>query len=205
MEIIKKHDITLYGSTGELNIVLRPLCDDHLPLLYKWNADPEILYWDGSDDEAYDAETVHHIYGTVSNTTRSFCFLIEAEGVPVGECWLQKMNLQAILDKYPEDADVRRIDMIIGEKAYWNRGIGSTFIRMLVDFAFDCEGVEYLHGSICDFNTRSQRVFEKNGFTLFLRESSEDAPSHGKEDFHYRITKDEFIKRKQMNNIEQLR
>ena len=45
MSIIKTHDITLYGGNDEYNIVLRPLCDEHLPYLYKWNADPEVLYW----------------------------------------------------------------------------------------------------------------------------------------------------------------
>lgn len=43
MGIIKSHDITLRG--GDTEIVLRPLRDEHLPLLYKWNADPEVLYW----------------------------------------------------------------------------------------------------------------------------------------------------------------
>ena len=43
MSIIKSHDITLYGG-NETNIVLRPLRDEHLPLLYKWCADPNVLY-----------------------------------------------------------------------------------------------------------------------------------------------------------------
>ena len=63
MSIIKTHDITLYGG-NDIDIVLRPLCDDHLPLLYKWNSDPEVLYWsDGEDVQAHSAETVHNIYG----------------------------------------------------------------------------------------------------------------------------------------------
>ena len=69
MSIIKTHDVTLYGGTGEYDVILRPLCDDHLPLLYKWNADPEILYWtEGGEDveRSYDADTVHHIYGGIS-------------------------------------------------------------------------------------------------------------------------------------------
>jgi len=37
MSIIKTHDVTLYGG-NDVDIVLRPLCDDHLPLLYKWCA-----------------------------------------------------------------------------------------------------------------------------------------------------------------------
>ena len=44
MSIIKTHDVTLYGR-NKTSIVLRPLCDDHLPYLYKWCADPDMLYW----------------------------------------------------------------------------------------------------------------------------------------------------------------
>ena len=44
MNIIITHDINLYGG-NDTDIILRPLCDDHLPLLYKWCADPEVLYW----------------------------------------------------------------------------------------------------------------------------------------------------------------
>ena len=112
MSIIKTHDTTLYGG-NDIDIVLRPLCDEHLPLLYKWCADPEVLYWTeggiNDTDLSYGADTVHAIYGGVSQN--AFCFLVEADGVPVGECWLQKMNLPEIKAMYPETLDVRRIDM----------------------------------------------------------------------------------------------
>ena len=44
------HEYILRSPEGGL--VLRPLTDEHLPLLYKWNADPEVVYWsdDGNDD-----------------------------------------------------------------------------------------------------------------------------------------------------------
>ena len=137
MNIIKTHDITLYGGNNT-DIILRPLSDDHLPYLYKWCADPEVLYWTegGTADTnlSYGPETVHQIYGGVSQN--ALCFLIEVDGVPIGEYWLQRMNLPDVKAMYPEALDVRRIDMCIGEKAYWNCGIGTQFIGMLVDFAF---------------------------------------------------------------------
>jgi len=102
MSIIKTHDITLYGESSS-NIILRPLCDEHLPYLYKWCADPEVLYWTegGTDDVnlSYDKETVHQIYGGASQN--ALCFLVEVDGVAVGECWLQKMNLPYVIAMYP--------------------------------------------------------------------------------------------------------
>jgi formate dehydrogenase subunit beta len=38
-------------------------------------------------------------------------FIIEFEGAPIGECWLQRMNLKRILRLYP-GIDCRRIDMM---------------------------------------------------------------------------------------------
>jgi len=35
-----------------------------------------------------------HIYRPVS--ANAFCFIIEVAGQPVGECWLQKMNIPDI-------------------------------------------------------------------------------------------------------------
>jgi RimJ/RimL family protein N-acetyltransferase len=195
VSIIKMHDVTLYGGAGEYNIILRPLCDEHLPLLYKWNADPEVLYWcEDAVVEAYDADTVHDIYGGTSQN--ALCFLIEVNGEPAGECWLQKMNLKHISGMYPRAADVRRIDMMIGEKAYWNRGIGSALAGMLVDFAFIGENVDVLHILVFDFNGRSRRVFEKNGFQVCMREPPAKPSVKVKEEIHLRLTRQEYIERR---------
>lgn len=195
MSIIRTHDSTLYGGTDDMNIVLRPLCDEHFPLLYKWNADPEVLYWtEGGKDIArsYDANTVHRIYGGVSQNAH--CFLIEVDGMPVGECWLQRMNLPDVTAMYP-GLDVRRIDMMIGEKTYWNRGIGTAFIGMLVDFAFCDQYVDVLHCFCEDYNRRSQRMWQKHGFTL-VRTDDLPQPQKGKMQLHYALTRAEFISRR---------
>ena len=192
VSVIKAHATTLYGGTKH-DIVLRPLSDEHLPLLYKWNADPEVLYWtDGGEDKlhSHDKDSVHKIYGGVSQN--AFCFLIETDGVPVGECWLQRMNLKHVLEMYESSVDVRRIDMMIGEKEYWNKGIGSEFIPMLIDFAFNGEQVDVLHCLCEDYNIRSRRMWEKTGFTLILSEDLAQ-PQKGKYQYHYRLTAEDYL------------
>ena len=44
MSIIKTHDITLYGGNDTYKIIFHPLSDEHLPYLYKWNSDAEVLF-----------------------------------------------------------------------------------------------------------------------------------------------------------------
>lgn len=192
MNIIKTHERTLYGGNEQYKIVLRPLSDEHLPYLYKWNADPEVLYWtEGEDVEAYPPEAVHQIYGEISQV--SLCFAIEVNDQIIGECWLQKMNLPEVKKMYAADTDVRRIDMSIGEKAYWGKGIGTLFIGMLVKYAFEFEHVDVLHCFCEDYNIRSRRVWEKNGFRLILTEELLQ-PHKGKLQYHWRLTKDEYRK-----------
>ncbi len=196
MSIIKSHNITLYGGNDEA-IILHPLTDKHLPYLYKWNADPEVLYWTegGTDNRnlSYGPDTVQKIYGGVSQN--AFCFLVEVNGIPIGECWLQKMNLPYVKAMYPEDTDVRRIDMAIGEKAYWNKGIGTQFIGMMIDFAFNGEHVDVLHCFCEDYNVRSRRMWQKHGFILVLSEDLPQ-PQKGKLQLHFRLTRQEYIERR---------
>ena len=92
MSIIKSHHIILYGGNDTYKIILRPLSDKYLPYLYKWNSDPEVLYWtEGEDVESYPPEVIHQIYGGISQN--NLCFLVEVNGKIIGECWLQRMNL----------------------------------------------------------------------------------------------------------------
>lgn len=194
MSVIRTHNHWLSGHSGSRAVVLRPLNDSHLPLLYRWNADPEVLYWtEGGADivRSYDAETVHDIYGGVSQT--GLCFLIVVDEVPIGECWLQPMNLPEVSALYP-GLDVRRIDIMIGEKEYWGQGLGTAVIALLVRFAFEREQVDVLHCLCEDYNLRSQRIWQKNGFTL-VRTDELPQPQKGKLQYHYALTRQEYVDR----------
>ncbi|MFC1948386.1 GNAT family N-acetyltransferase [Chloroflexota bacterium] len=102
------------------------------------------------------------------------------------------MNLENVLAMYDKSVDVRRIDMAIGEKAYWNMGIGSQFIPMIIDFAFNTEYVDVLHCLSEDYNIRSRMMWKKNGFTLILAEEIPQ-PQKGKYQYHYRLTKHAYL------------
>lgn len=195
MSIIRSHEVTLYGG-NDVDVVLRPLSDQHLPLLYRWNADPEVLYWtEGGEDiiRSYDEALVRRIYGGVSQ--HALCFLVEADGASIGTCWLQNMNIEDVQAMYPPGTDVRRIDMAIGEKAYWGKGIGSAFIGMMIDYAFLGEYVDVLHCFSEDYNVRSRRMWEKHGFTL-VKEELLPQPQKGRQQLHYVLTRQEFSKRR---------
>lgn len=161
---LKEHTWTIRGD----RIVLRPMTEDDWNILLKWNSDPEVLYFSEGDDVlAYNLEQVKQIYRGVSQN--AFCFIIEFENTAIGECWLQEMNLERILDKYPGE-DCRRIDLIIGEKELWGQGLGTDVIRTLTRFGFKNEKADIIFAtSIGDHNPRSLKAFQKAGYRIIAK------------------------------------
>ncbi len=88
------------------------MTEEDWEILLKWNSDPEVLYYSEGDNViAYTLEQVQRIYRGISQNAS--CFIIEVDGKSVGECWLQRINLKRILEKYLR-LDCRRIDLMIG-------------------------------------------------------------------------------------------
>ena len=183
---LREHTIKLQG----VRVLLRPMTEDDWDILLRWNNDPEILYFsDGEDISSQSLERVQQIYRRVSQ--KAFCFIIEVDDVPVGECWLQQMNLNRILEKYPEK-DCRRIDLMIGEKTLWGQGLGTDVIGTLTRFGFEVEKADFVFCcGVADYNPRSLRAFEKNGYHI---EAKIEEPPGNKARFSYDlvISREEF-------------
>ena len=159
--------------------------------LLKWNSDPEVLYYsDGNNVTSYSLEEVQDIYRSTSQN--AFCFIIEVDNKPIGECWLQKMSLDDFLKKYT-NSDCRRIDLMIGEKQYWNRGIGTEVIRLLTEFGFQKQGADMIFGChIADYNIRSLRAFQKAGYRVYS-ETKEKPNRKANSTYTVVISRNEFV------------
>lgn len=131
----------------------------------KWNSDAEILFFTEGDNVAeYRFEQVQQIYRFVSQN--AFCFITELNGVPIGECWLQEMNLERILSQY-SNQDCRRVDLMIGEKTLWGQGLGTEVIRLLTKFGFEREKASTIFAcDVADYNVRSIKAFQNAGFEV---------------------------------------
>ena len=187
MDKIQLHNIILKGKTaGGGSVVLRPMTENDWDILFKWNQDPEVLYYsDTGFETSYTMEFTQSIYRGTSKS--AFIFVIEYNGKPIGECWLQRMNLAWILEKFP-DKDCRRIDLMIGEKDHWGKGIGTVVVKLLSDFGFKREKADMIFGChIANYNARSLKVFEKEGFRILRKKK---LPPGGKAKFEYYMIKE---------------
>jgi aminoglycoside 6'-N-acetyltransferase len=158
---LREHEIILQSE----KVILRPMTEGDWNILLKWNSDPDVLFFmEGDDIESYSLKQVQEIYRHTSQN--ALCFIIEFGGNPIGECWLQQMNLSRILRKYP-GLDCRRIDLMIGEKGFWGQGLGTEVIRILTSFAFEQEGADLVFGcDIADENLASRKAFQKIGYQI---------------------------------------
>ncbi len=155
---LREHSVTLLGDT----ITLRPLAERDWETLLRWNDDPAVLYFsEGDDIKSQTVEDLQRIYRPISQ--RAFCFVIEQEERPVGDCWLQEINLGRILER-ERGRDCRRIDLML-ERLSWGRRIGTASVRLLVEFAFTNQRADAVFAcDVGDNNERSQRLFQGRGF-----------------------------------------
>ena len=172
MKVLKQHDVILETVTSKgMSIRLRPMTENDWDTLHKWNNDPDVLFWsEGDDISGWALDDMIQMYRTISE--RAFCFIIEAQDKPIGECWLQQMNLDEISAKHP-GKDLRRMPIMIGEKDFWDKGVGSAVVRALTEFAFLEEGADMMFAcAIKGNNKRSLRAFEKAGYVFYSDEKS---------------------------------
>lgn len=177
MEELIRHNIILQSD----NITLRPMTEGDWNTLLIWNTDPDVLYFtEGDNVENYSLEEIKYIYRYVSQ--KAFCFIIEYNSEPIGECWLQEMNIYRILNKFPR-LDNRRIDIMIGVKSLWNKGLGAKAIELLSKFGFEMQNADNIFAcGVADYNPRAINTFKKLGFELLeIIEQPEDS----KANFYY--------------------
>lgn len=188
MERLREHDVTLRGE----RLVLRPMTERDWDIVQRWESDPEVLYYfDSGWVDSRDLEDTQMIYRGISQA--AFIFIAELDSCPIGVCWLQRMNLRRIIDRFP-GRDLRRIDLAIGEKTLWGQGLGTEMIRMLTQFGFETERCDAIFGcGIGDYNPRSRRAFEHVGYTVFC-ENPQPEGSKAKVEYDLMLTRKSYLR-----------
>lgn len=184
---LRPHTVILRGK----RVTLRPMTEDDWPVLLQWNSDPEVLYFaEGADVQSYTLEQIQDIYRGISQ--KALCFIAEVDQRPIGEGWLQEMNLTHIRERHPGQ-DCRRIDLMIGDKTLWGHGLGSEVIALLTAFAFQTEKADMVFGcSIADYNPRSLRAFAKSGYQVVEKIKEPDGHK-AQYSYDVRLTQEQFL------------
>jgi RimJ/RimL family protein N-acetyltransferase len=147
--------------TGEL-VVLRGLEREDLKLMHKWLNDEEVMEWaNSSPDNIASMEFIEKTYEQDlkgENYTRCMYIVVEKKtGKPVG--WTS-------IRWFPPTDTTCEIGLVIGEKQFRGKGLGTEVTRLLVRQAFDQLNMHKVE-LICRPENKAEMKVAKNcGFKL---------------------------------------
>ena len=165
---LREHGVVLRDGVLEL----RPFTESDWHVAASWLTDERVLWFSEGDDvpDRPLAET-QSIYRAVSQAAD--IFLILDRGTPIGDGWVQRMNLARIIDRFGDNT--ARIDLQLAVDS-WGRGIGTRAIRSLTAHAFE-RGFDLAFGvDIGDYNERSRQAFLRARYVPWRRVKTPGAP-----------------------------
>lgn len=170
------------------DVTLRPLATTDLDTCYTWEYNIELAMlagWTPPLAKTAFKQKFEQRINEPKDEMKYFAFDYESQFVGV-------LQLAAI-DHYEKRAV---ISIFIGPKELWGRGIGSTALRLLLDYAFTVQGLERVSCEVYGFNTRSQHLMEHVGFQKEGILRQHDLQNGKRQDLHvYGILKPEFYER----------
>lgn len=132
---------------------------------FEWHQDLELVWLVDGNKEPYTLDRLNRMYGYLA--TNGECYFIEIfedeQFIPIGDVTL-----------FADDFAIS-----IGDKQYWNKGIGTKVLQRMVERAREVGLEEILVEEIYDWNTGSRKLFEKCGF---------EAVEKKKKGWSYRLT-----------------
>ncbi len=136
------------------HVVLVPIEKEHLPNYVRWFADAEVLAYFGSylpmnlaDEESW--------YEAQNQNPNVVNFAIEVASQHIGGTGFFDLNNRH------QRAEV---GLFIGEKSFWNQGLGQDVLKTMVAYGFDYLNLHRIYLRVFPENERAVRAYEKVGF-----------------------------------------
>jgi len=166
-------------------IILRPATLGDLALLRAWDEKPHVLLSDPNDDWAWETELTR-------NPPWREQLIAEQSGRPIG--FIQIIDPALEESHYWGDvpANLRAIDIWIGDEADLGKGYGTQMMRLALARCFAAPEVTGVLIDPLTSNTRSHRFYQRLGFEpIGIRQFGQD------ECLVHQITRETFLARDQ--------
>ena len=154
MEIIKEKEISL-----------RLLNEQDKNLLLKWLTDERVLnFWEGKS-AVFDLDRITEgFYG--EENVEVIRTIIEYQGQAIGYLQMYKLDNEALEEYSYQSINkvIYGVDQFIGEPEYWNKGIGTKFMKLVLQYLTNSKGAEIVILDPHADNPRAIRCYEKVGF-----------------------------------------
>ncbi|MBR6292641.1 MAG: GNAT family N-acetyltransferase [Bacteroidales bacterium] len=139
-------------------ILLRLWHDDDAEALFKYASDPEVGPRAGWPSHKSVEESLE-IIRTIFHSDHMWAMVLKATGEPIG-CMGYFVHGESNINIGVNDAEVG----YWVARPYWNQGLCTETLRMLIDYCFNVNGFQTLWADFFPENPASGRVMEKCGF-----------------------------------------
>lgn len=150
-------------TSGDVNI--RPMLDtdSDYQLMTKWFSDPRVYEFVYGKPKNLKWVKKKYSPRIKKEENVNACF-IEFKNQPIG--YIQYFNIKKYEKDYEMEntQDVWAIDMWIGEPEFWEKGIGTKSLKLVVDYVFKKEKAKKIIIDPHTDNPRAIHVYEKAGF-----------------------------------------
>lgn len=139
-------------------IVLRPISEKDISEMLKWINNPDVTQYMTVYMPVYEDEEKRWIEDLSKRKQEDLVLAIETtRGTHVGNIGIHKMNWK---DRTAE------IGIVIGDKDYWDRGLGSEAISLIIKYSFNVLNLRKLSLSVLGNNPRAINCYKKCGFIV---------------------------------------
>ncbi len=122
-----------------------------------WLHDTEVMQ--GIATSGYTMENLReYVSARIDNPAVAFFAVCDSEtGTHIG-------NVK--LDFHDEKAHVSELGLLIGNKAYWGKGIGYEACKLAMSYGFGTMGLRKIYLAVYENNPNAKKLYEKLGFQL---------------------------------------
>jgi len=126
----------------------------------RWYADPEIAYLLRHDLKPLNDRQSRGYFDSIilPLSATGYCFAIHDQATD------QLIGTAALTGTEGEDANAMLFRIVIGEKEFWDKGLGAEATKLVVEEAFDILGLEEVRLEVFAHNPRAIHVYERVGF-----------------------------------------
>ena len=151
----------------EEDLRVRTLTSKDLSILIKWLTDDRVLEFYGGRDQNFTEQDIIKEYYEEDNEIATR-LIVECNNIPIGYVQVYDM-IDEFYDSYHYDKSdeiVYCMDQFIGEPDYWNKGIGTRFMGMILEYLVTEKDAKAVILDPHQNNPRAVRMYEKAGFKI---------------------------------------
>lgn len=140
------------------NVVLRPMRPEDVPAVVRWRTDPvaaRFCGWDHPENAPARLEGRYLPAVMDPEGADAWHFIVEMEGGPVGVASYDHLDLHH---------RSCRVDILLGDRAAWGRGVGPRALQRLLNLLFEACGLHRVWLVVNAENQRAIRCFRRVGF-----------------------------------------